>query len=37
MTSIAVIATNPVKLGYLVVKNSGRQGDVKFEKALGRS
>jgi hypothetical protein len=37
MTSMALMAINPAKEGYSVVKNAGKHGDVKFAKALGRS
>jgi hypothetical protein len=31
------MAINPARLGYRLVKNAGRQGEVKSAKALGRS
>jgi hypothetical protein len=32
-----VMAINPANEGYVLVKNGGRQGDVKLENALGKS
>jgi hypothetical protein len=37
MTSMEVMAINPANEGYVLVKNGGRQGDVKLENALGKS
>jgi hypothetical protein len=31
------MAINPANEGYVLVKNGGRQGDVKLENALGKS
>ena len=31
------MAINPANDGYVLVKNGGRQGDVKLENALGKS
>jgi hypothetical protein len=32
-----VMAINPANEGYVLMKNGGRQGDVKLENALGKS